>query len=109
MSLSQQTCEPCKNYVPPLTVEKVSELVTELNSEWKATENTRLTRTMKCADFLAAVALINQIAEIAEAEGHHPNLRLYDYKYLEIQLYTHKIGGLHQNDFILAAKIDQIL
>lgn len=109
MSLFQQTCEPCKNYVPPLDIEKVNELIGELNPEWKATENTRLTRTVKCSDFMAGVALINQIAQLAEAQGHHPNLRLYDYKFLEIQLYTHKIGGLHQNDFILAAKIDQIL
>lgn len=109
MSLSQQTCEPCKNYVPPLEIEKVSELAKELNPEWKTTGNTRLTRTIKCKDFMSAVNLINQIAAIAEEQGHHPNLKLYDYKYLEIQLYTHKIGGLHQNDFILAAKIDQIL
>lgn len=109
MSLSQQTCEPCKHYVPPVTMDKVNELVKELSSEWKATENTRLTRTIQCTDFMAGVALINRIAELAEAQGHHPNLRLYDYKFLEIQLYTHKIGGLHQNDFILAAKIDEIL
>jgi 4a-hydroxytetrahydrobiopterin dehydratase len=109
MSLSQQTCEPCKNYVPPLTLEKVSELGKQLHPDWKTTENTRLTRTIKCKDFMAGVALINQIAQIAEAQGHHPNLRLYDYKFLEIQLYTHKIGGLHQNDFILAAKIDETL
>lgn len=109
MSLSQQTCEPCKHYVPPVTMEKVSELIKQLNPEWKASENTRLTRTIQCADFMAGIALINQIAQLAEAQGHHPNLRLYDYKFLEIQLYTHKIGGLHQNDFILAAKIDEIL
>lgn len=109
MSLSQQTCEPCNHWVPPLAVDKVAELAKELRSEWKTTSNTRLTRTIKCKDFTTAVNLINQIAAIAEEQGHHPNLRLYDYKYLEIQLYTHKIGGLHQNDFILAAKIDQIL
>lgn len=68
-----------------------------------------LRKTVKCKDFLDAVALIQRIAPIAEAEDHHPDLHLTGYRRLTIELSTHAIGGLSENDFILAAKVDQLL
>ena len=70
---------------------------------------TAIRRTVKCKDFLDAVRLIEQIAPLAEADDHHPDLHLTNYKRLTIELSTHAIGGLSENDFILAAKIDQLI
>jgi 4a-hydroxytetrahydrobiopterin dehydratase len=66
-------------------------------------------KTVKCKDFMDAVGLIQRIAPVAEAEDHHPDLHLTGYRRLTIELSTHAIGGLSENDFILAAKIDQLL
>jgi 4a-hydroxytetrahydrobiopterin dehydratase len=66
-------------------------------------------KTVKCKDFLDAVQLIQRIAPIAEVEDHHPDLHLTGYRKLTIELSTHAIGGLSENDFILAAKIDQLI
>ena len=69
---------------------------------------TRLTRAFEFADFLGAMRFVNSVAEIAEAEGHHPDIAIHWNK-VDLVLWTHKIGGLHENDFILAAKIDRLL
>lgn len=63
----------------------------------------------RTANFMAAVEIINRIAALAEAEDHHPDVRIYSYRYLELRLSTHSIGGLSDNDFIMAAKINQLL
>jgi 4a-hydroxytetrahydrobiopterin dehydratase len=76
---------------------------------WELIEGKLLRKQVKCKDFLDAVALIQKIAPIAEAEDHHPDLHLTGYKRLAIELSTHAIGGLSENDFILAAKIDALL
>ena len=77
-------------------------------SGWELVEGKRLRKTLVCQSFLGAIELIQQIAPIAEAEDHHPDLHLTNYKRLTIELSTHAIGGLSENDFILAAKIDQL-
>ena len=77
--------------------------------DWELAEGTRLRKTIACKDFLGAVGLIQRIAVVAEAEDHHPDLHLTGYRRLTIELSTHAIGGLSENDFILAAKIDQLL
>jgi 4a-hydroxytetrahydrobiopterin dehydratase len=107
--LSQKTCVPCEQWVPPLKGERLEELVTQINVAWQVVEEKKLVREVKLKDFSEAVRLLNQVAELAENEGHHPNMRLHSWNKLEIELYTHKITGLHENDFVLAAKIDDIL
>jgi len=76
---------------------------------WELVDGARLRRAIKCRDFTDAVGLINRIAEVAQAEDHHPDLHLTGYRRLTIELSTHSIGGLSENDFIVAAKIDQLL
>jgi 4a-hydroxytetrahydrobiopterin dehydratase len=76
---------------------------------WELVEARAIRKMVKCKDFLDAVSLIQKIAPVAEAEDHHPDLHLTGYRKLTIELSTHAIGGLSENDFILAAKIDQLL
>jgi 4a-hydroxytetrahydrobiopterin dehydratase len=68
-----------------------------------------ISRKVNCNHFAEAIELLNKIAEIAESEGHHPDLHVTGYRHLRIDLTTHAIGGLSENDFIVAAKIDQLL
>ncbi|OGM29946.1 hypothetical protein A2630_03860 [Candidatus Woesebacteria bacterium RIFCSPHIGHO2_01_FULL_44_10] len=76
---------------------------------WELYDNdSKIKKEFEFEDFSHAVAFINKVADLAEEEDHHPNIYLYDYKKVRIELWTHKIRGLHKNDFILAAKIDEI-
>ena len=107
--LSQKHCVPCEGGTKPLP-KKEEEAYLSAVPEWKIerTGTHQLTREIVLGNFKQAIAFIGQIAKIAEAEGHHPNLYLHDYKKLRIELYTHAIGGLSTNDFILAAKINKL-
>ena len=69
----------------------------------------KVRRRRRFRNFVAAIDFVNKVAELAAAEGHHPDIRVYTYRWVEIELYTHSIGGLSPNDFILAAKIDRLL
>ena len=76
---------------------------------WRLTEDgQRIRRAWVAKNFLAAMEFFNRVAELAEAEGHHPDLHLVGYRHVDIELWTHAIGGLSENDFISAAKIDQL-
>lgn len=107
-SLAQRKCKPCEGGVEPLPQAAAQALLQDVPG-WELVEGKAIRKTMKCKDFLDAVALIQKIAPIAEAEDHHPDLHLTGYRKLTIELSTHAIGGLSENDFILAAKIDQLL
>jgi 4a-hydroxytetrahydrobiopterin dehydratase len=102
-------CVPCEQWVPPLKREKLQEYIGKISESWNIVEEKKLMREVKVKNFTAAVRLFNQVAELAETEGHHPNFRLHSWNEVEFELYTHKIDGLHENDFILAAKIDVLL
>ena len=106
--LSQRKCKPCEGGVEPLPPSASQQLLADLRG-WELVEGKLIRKTVKCKDFLDAVSLIQRIAPIAEAEDHHPDLHLTGYRKLTIELSTHAIGGLSENDFILAAKIDEIL
>lgn len=106
--LGQRRCKPCEGGVEPLPLGAAQLLLKDLNG-WELVEGKLIRKTVKCKDFLEAVSLIQKIAPIAEAEDHHPDLHLTGYRRLTIELSTHAIGGLSENDFILAAKIDQLL
>ncbi len=76
---------------------------------WKLEEGaTRLTRSFEFGDFVGAMKFVNRVADVAEQEGHHPDIAIHWNK-VDLVLWTHKIGGLHENDFILAAKVDRLL
>jgi 4a-hydroxytetrahydrobiopterin dehydratase len=106
--LAQRKCQPCEGGTEPLPVSAAQTLLADVKG-WELVEGKAIRKTVKCKDFLDAVALIQRIAPVAEAEDHHPDLHLTGYRKLAIELSTHAIGGLSENDFILAAKIDQLL
>ena len=105
MSLNQKTCVPCQGGIPPLTEEEIQRFLSQLN-DWNVVDNHHLEKTYTFPNFVEALALTNKIGEIAESEGHHPDLYLTWGK-LIVKIWTHKIDGLHENDFILAAKCDE--
>ena len=107
-SLAQRKCKPCEGGVEPLPLGAAQTLLQDVKG-WELADGKAIRKTVKCKDFLDAVALIQKIAPVAEAEDHHPDLHLTGYRKLTIELSTHAIGGLSENDFILAAKIDQLL
>ena len=106
--LTQRKCQPCEQGTPPLSPAQAQTLAAQL-SGWEIVEGKLLRKQLTLADFMAAVRLIARIAEVAEADDHHPDLHLTGYRRLTIELSTHAIGGLSENDFILAAKIDALL
>ena len=106
--LAGKSCVPCLGGVPPLGEAAARELQRQ-TPLWSLEANAlRLKRTLELADFQSAMKFVNRVAEVAEAEGHHPDIAIH-WNRVELTLWTHKIGGLHENDFILAAKIDALL
>lgn len=107
-SLADKKCVPCEGGAQPLTRPQSEELLSGLPG-WVLAPDAKLIKAgyvMK--NFRCAVDLINKIMEIAESENHHPDLHLTSYRKLTVELSTHAIGGLSENDFILAAKIDKL-
>jgi 4a-hydroxytetrahydrobiopterin dehydratase len=104
--LADRSCVPCRGGIPPLDAAAIAPLAAELGGEWRVDDGKRLRRSYKFRDFVGAVAFVNAVTPIAEAEGHHPDL-LVRWGEVRAELYTHKIDGLHENDFILAAKMDR--
>ncbi len=106
--LVQKHCLPCEGHTKPMAPEKAQDYLKEL-SNWKATPDGKaIYRELAMKNFMAAVRFINEVAKLAEAENHHPDIHLTGYRKLRIELSTHAIGGLSENDFIEAAKIDQL-
>ena len=106
--LAQRKCKPCEGGTDPLPLGAAHALLKDITG-WEVVDGKSIRKTVTCTDFLDAVSLIQKIAPIAEAEDHHPDLHLTGYRKLTIELSTHAIGGLSENDFILAAKIDELI
>jgi len=105
--LAAKRCVPCRGGVAPIPPEKAREILPGA-SGWLLEENaTRLARRFEFEDFRAAMEFVNGVADLAEEEGHHPDFAIHWNK-VDLTLWTHKIGGLHENDFILAAKINRL-
>jgi 4a-hydroxytetrahydrobiopterin dehydratase len=107
-SLARQHCEACTPRTPTLQPAEVAELQAELSADWVVEGTERLRRSIRYANFASTFTAATHVALIAEAEGHHPELRL-GWGHLDIELTTHAAGGLTRNDFILAARIDSAL
>jgi 4a-hydroxytetrahydrobiopterin dehydratase len=106
--LTAKKCTPCEGGTPPFTKDQVSEHLAAL-PEWKLSDDGKMIRRKyKFKDFVSAMAFLQKVGELAEAEGHHPDLHLTGYKNAAVELTTHAIGGLSANDFIVAAKIDKL-
>ncbi len=107
-NLAQKQCEPCEGIGKSLTEEEARKYIKQVN-DWKISPNKKsIYRECTFKNFMAAISFINHIADLAEHEGHHPDLHLTNYKSLRIELTTHALNGLSKNDFILAAKINEI-
>jgi 4a-hydroxytetrahydrobiopterin dehydratase len=103
--LASKTCVPCRGGVPPLAGKELEGLAKQV-PQWKVVNGHHITRTFQFPDFRQALTFVNKVGEIAEQQGHHPDILLAWGK-AEITTWTHKIDGLTESDFILAAKIDK--
>jgi 4a-hydroxytetrahydrobiopterin dehydratase len=106
--LTKKKCVPCEGGVPKYSREEAEQQVQKLQG-WQLTHGgERIRKEWNAKDFMAAIRFFNEVARVAEEEQHHPDLHLEGYRKVAIELWTHAIGGLSENDFILAAKIDQL-
>ena len=106
--LAAKRCLPCEGGVEPYTPADAQQQLATLSGWALVHGGQRIARQWTAKNFMAAMDFFNQVAALAEAEGHHPDLHLAGYRQVTIEIWTHAIGGLSENDFILAAKIDQI-
>ncbi len=106
-TLVAKTCTPCRGGVPPLTPQEAEHLHLHV-PQWEVRDEARrIERTFRFRNFREAFALVQQVTELAEAEGHHPDIS-FGWGYVTVAMQTKKIKGLHENDFIMAAKIDRL-
>ena len=106
--LTKKKCAPCEGGVDPYSQQQARDQLAKLPG-WKLTaDGKRIRREWTVKNFMAGMQFFEKVAELAEAEGHHPDLHLAGYRNAAIEIWTHAIGGLSENDFILAAKIDQL-
>jgi 4a-hydroxytetrahydrobiopterin dehydratase len=104
-NLADKHCVPCRGGIPPLQGEDLRRFTDQLPT-WKVMEEHHLAKTFAFPDFKTALAFANRVGEVAEQEAHHPDLCV-SWGRLDVKIYTHKINGLTESDFVLAAKIDQ--
>lgn len=107
MDLLNKKCVPCESGVPPLEGELLKKYLTELGEEWEFVDGKSIARNFKFKDFKEAMVFVDKVADLAESEGHHPDFDIR-YNKVRLELSTHSIGGLSENDFILASKIGQL-
>jgi 4a-hydroxytetrahydrobiopterin dehydratase len=107
MDLSTKKCKPCEGGVNPLNEKEVKEFQKQISGDWRVIENTKLTKEFSFVNYAHTMEFVNKVANLAESEGHHPVIHVY-FGRAVIELWTHSIIGLSENDFILASKIDKI-
>ncbi len=106
-ALSEKECIPCKGGIPPLKGNELATLAEELNGGWQVMNEHHLEKEYKFKDFRDALAFVNKVGELAEAQGHHPDIYLAWGK-ARLTIWTHKIDGLTESDFVFAAKADRL-
>lgn len=106
IDLRHRKCEPCEGHVKPLEAEEIRKLAAQVPN-WKLVDQ-RIRREWRMKDFPAALDFFRRVGDLAEIEDHHPDLHLVGYRNLAIELWTHAVNGLTVNDFIMAAKIDEL-
>ena len=107
VKLFQKRCKPCEGGVPPLSAKEIEPLIEELNDEWFVVESHHLQRVWKFEDFQTALDFVNAAGEICEEQFHHADFD-FGWGRVKVTIWTHKIDGLTESDFVLAAKLDQI-
>ncbi len=103
--LVNKKCKPCEGGIQPLSSSESQTFLKEMN-QWSLLEDKKIQKDYKFKNFKEAMNFVNKISEIAEEEGHHPDIYLHNWNKVTVTLSTHSIGGLSENDFIVAAKID---
>jgi 4a-hydroxytetrahydrobiopterin dehydratase len=106
--LAEKTCIPCSGGVPPLTADEIAPLATALGGEWSVVDGHHLEKRFEFPDFRGALDFVYRVGLVAEAEGHHPDFEL-GWGRAIVRIWTHKIDGLTESDFVLAAKADRAL
>jgi 4a-hydroxytetrahydrobiopterin dehydratase len=106
--LAGKKCKPCEGGVEPCTLDEARRQLAQLPGWYLTHDGQRIRRDWVVKNFMAGMRFFNRVADVAEEDGHHPDLRLSGYRNVSIELWTHAIGGLSENDFILAAKIDRL-
>jgi 4a-hydroxytetrahydrobiopterin dehydratase len=107
MELAEKKCIPCEGNTPRIEGDATSHYLKKISKGWYLFESKEIRRKFKLKDFRQNIAFVNGIAELAEDQGHHPDMCLY-WNILEVSFWTHAIGGLSENDFIMAAKVDDL-
>ncbi len=102
--LMKKKCVPCEGGAEPLNADELKELMGRVEG-WELVDNKSIKKKFMHKDFVKAIKFVNKVADVSEAEGHHPDIYIF-YNKVKIELSTHAIGGLSENDFILATKID---
>ena len=105
--LTAKICEPCRGGIPPLSQEDAENFLDQTEGWTLEGDAHHLFRRFEFSDFAHALPFVNKVGALAEQEGHHPDIT-FGWGYVEITIFSHEIDGLHENDFILAAKINQI-
>ena len=100
-------CVPCQGGIPPLNDEEINNFKKLVDSEWEVENSKKIIREFKFQDYKEGVIFTNKVAKLAEEEGHHPYIHI-NFKTVKVILFTHKIDGLHENDFLIASKIDKM-
>jgi 4a-hydroxytetrahydrobiopterin dehydratase len=106
MELSSKQCIPCRGGVPPLRGEEITKLLSQLDG-WEVVKEHHLKKNYRFSNFREAQEFVSRVGDLAEEQGHHPDI-CFGWGNAEIQIWTHKIDGLTESDFILAAKIDKL-
>lgn len=106
--LLKAKCVPCEGGVEPLNTSEIAEYMKQLKLKWEVIDGKKIKFQFMFKNFKEAMAFVNKVADIAESEGHHPDMYIF-YNKVTLELWTHAINGLFKNDFILAAKVERLL
>ena len=106
MNLADQKCVPCRGGVPPMDRSRAALMLSQLGTSWQVNHSGHLERSYRFDDFSHSMAFANRVANIAEAEGHHPDLHVR-WGECKVEIWTHKVNGLTESDFVLAAKTEK--
>lgn len=107
MDLAQKKCIPCEGGILPLNQSEITDLKESIGADWAVVANSKLRKEFFFVNYQHTMDFVNRVAALAQEEGHHPVMHVY-FARVEIELWTHAIGGLSENDFIMAAKIDKL-
>jgi 4a-hydroxytetrahydrobiopterin dehydratase len=105
--LASMECVPCRGGVPPLDATELDRFLADLGGDWTVVEGHHIEKEYRFKNFREALEFVNRVGELAEAVGHHPDIEL-GWGRVKLTLFTHKIDGLHESDFVFAAKADRL-